>query len=95
MIPPTGSKKLIIDERLVGNRNRVAHGEQYLEIQPDDYAGLHDDISPVNRVVPGTMWRMRRQPKSIAQPLPARETAMPNLLAINAGRLNGNLADLK
>ena len=38
------SKKSIIDERLIGNRNRVAHGDQYLGIQPDDYAGLHDDI---------------------------------------------------
>lgn len=37
------SKKPIIDERLVGNRNRVVHGE-HLAIQPDDYVGLHDDI---------------------------------------------------
>lgn len=38
------SKKSIIDERLIGNRNRVAHGEQHLGIQPDDYDGLHGDI---------------------------------------------------
>lgn len=37
-------KKPIIDERLIDNRNRAAHGEQYLGIQPDDYAGLHNDI---------------------------------------------------
>jgi hypothetical protein len=38
------SKKPIIDQRLLGNRNPVAHGEQRPGIEPDDYVALHDDI---------------------------------------------------
>ena len=36
-------KNAILDERLLRNRNSVAHGE-CLEIQPDDYMSLHEII---------------------------------------------------
>ena len=37
-------KKVIIDQRLLANRNAIAHGERRPEIDVDDYAGLNDDI---------------------------------------------------
>ena len=37
-------KKAIIDQRLLANRNAIAHGEHRSEIEPDDYAELNDDI---------------------------------------------------
>ena len=37
------SKKALIDERLVRNRNQVAHG-QYLEIEEGEYLDLHSNI---------------------------------------------------
>ena len=37
-------KKPIIDQRLLANRNAIAHGDRRPEIEPDDYAGLNDDI---------------------------------------------------
>lgn len=36
-------KKAILDQRLLANRNSVAHGE-YLEIDSGDYSSLHSDI---------------------------------------------------
>ena len=33
----------LLDQRLVMNRNLVAHGRQ-VEIEPEDYSGLHDEI---------------------------------------------------
>ena len=37
-------KKPIIDQRLLANRNAIAHGERRPEFGVDDYAGLNDDI---------------------------------------------------
>ena len=37
-------KKPIIDEKLLANRNAIAHGERRPEFEADDYATLHDDI---------------------------------------------------
>ena len=37
-------KKPIIDHRLLGNRNAIAHGERRPDFGLDDYAGLNDDI---------------------------------------------------
>ena len=37
------SKNNILDERLLGNRNRVSHGI-YLEIESNDYASLHEAV---------------------------------------------------
>ena len=37
-------KKLIIDQRLLANRNAIVHGERRPEIGADEYATLNDDI---------------------------------------------------
>ena len=37
-------KKVIIDQRLLANRNAIVHGERRPGIELDYYAGLHDDI---------------------------------------------------
>ena len=37
-------KSPIIDEKLLANRNAIAHGERRPEFEADDYATLHDDI---------------------------------------------------
>lgn len=37
------TKGPLLDEKLLGNRNRVAHGER-VEIDPDDYILLHSEI---------------------------------------------------
>lgn len=37
------TRYFIIDNRLVGNRNCIAHGE-YLQIDIDDYIALHDEV---------------------------------------------------
>ena len=36
-------KRQLLDQRLVMNRNLVAHGKR-VEIELDDYSGLHDEI---------------------------------------------------
>ena len=36
-------KRPLLDQRLLANRNLVAHGRR-LEIEPDDYAGMQDEI---------------------------------------------------
>lgn len=40
---PYATKKAILDERLLGRRNSIAHGEP-LDISVDDYLELHDEI---------------------------------------------------
>ena len=40
------SRKVLIDERLVRNRNALAHG-QYLEIEEDEYLDLHSNVIDV------------------------------------------------
>ena len=37
------TKAVILDERLVDNRNSIAHGK-YLVVQFDEYIDLHDEI---------------------------------------------------
>ncbi len=36
-------KKQLLDRRLLGNRNLIAHGQR-VEIEPDDYSVLHDEV---------------------------------------------------
>ena len=38
------TKEKLIDEKLLGNRNKIAHG-QYLLIGFEEYASLHDEMS--------------------------------------------------
>jgi len=37
------TKEKLIDEKLLGNRNRIAHG-QFLLVGYTEYLGLHDDV---------------------------------------------------
>ena len=36
-------KKQLLDQRLLGNRNLIAHGQR-VEIELDEYSGLHDEV---------------------------------------------------
>ena len=36
-------KKQLLDQRLLENRNRIAHGQR-VEIEPDEYSVLHDEV---------------------------------------------------
>ncbi len=37
------TKEKLLDEKLLGNRNRIAHG-QYLQVDFDEYIDLHDEM---------------------------------------------------